>query len=52
MNEKEKEKFVGVVLPEELIDRIQQEGMSQERSMSGQIRYILKQYYDKNGDEK
>ena len=46
MDDKEKEKMVGVTLPESLIQRIQDEANTKERSMSGQIRFILKNWVD------
>jgi Arc/MetJ-type ribon-helix-helix transcriptional regulator len=47
MNNREAERMVGVVLPESLITKIQEEGQRKERSMSAQIRYILKEWAER-----
>lgn len=47
----EKEKLVGVKLPLDLIKSIQKEANSRERSLSGQIRYILKEWEIKHEKE-
>ena len=46
MNE-EKEKMVGVVLPAELIQKLQEEADKKERSLSAQVRFILKKWLGK-----
>jgi len=42
----EKEKMVGMMLPESLAAKVQQEATRQERSLSGQVRLILKEWVD------
>ena len=51
--DKEEERMVGVTLPESLIEAIQAEARREVRSLSGQIRFILKEHFDgRNGYEK
>jgi hypothetical protein len=49
--DKEKEKMVGVTLPESLIEKIQEEAWKKERSLSAQIRYILKLWSIENENQ-
>jgi len=44
----EKEKLVGVMLDESIIEKLKAVADKYERSLSGQVRYILKQWIDEN----
>ena len=46
MNEKENERMVGVTLPESLIKTIQDQAQREMRSMSAQIKFILKEHFE------
>lgn len=48
----EKEKFVGITLPWSLIKKLQGKAGEKERSLSAQIRYILKHWGEENEEDK
>jgi len=48
----EKERQVGIVIPEDLIKKIQEEANKQDRSLSAQVRYILKQWAGETEEER
>jgi hypothetical protein len=48
----EKEKMVSLMLPESLVRKIQAEASKKERSLGGQIRYILKMWEENDENKK
>jgi len=42
----EKEKMIGMMLPESIAEKVQTEATKQERSLSAQVRFILKEWID------